>query len=375
MKRLLSTFLLVFLSAMILVMMDRYGLLQFSRMKQAFSTGFRWVVFSFLSHIFVQVCLAIRYWMFLRIFEVKVKFSHVTAATFVSSAVGQWAPGSLAIMELLRMGLMIGADKHLSQQSAGAETGVKPVEGVKARIAVASLFDRLVGFFTMLMIGALIVFCIPTILMPGELSRSQEVSLFVTGTFFLGGALFIGASPFLARVSLFHTLLNKARLYFVNVETRQHGALKGVARKIAGLCKSFISLRETVVIGSSKLGRIGPPIFMSILCLLGSCLALYFASFAILYDIGFFPILAGFPVTALSSLLPISFGGMGGQQLVAVGIFSLFNLDSEAVGTASLLQNGLLLLANTFLGLLFAQLSASQIKAIFKDRKKASVEI
>ena len=103
------------------------------------------------------------------------------------------------------------------------------------------------------------------------------------------------------------------------------------------------------------------------------CLALYYSSFAIGQPISLSAIIAVFPVMSVLTLLPLGFAGVGGQQLVAIALFDIFLLSPTAVSSASLLQNIIFIIDNTLLGLLFAHLSASHIKAIL--RKSSSDQI
>ena len=57
-----------------------------------------------------------RYFSLLRIFKINTDFHNVTAATFVSNGIGQWLPGSMAFIEVIRIGLMLGAEKFYLQK-------------------------------------------------------------------------------------------------------------------------------------------------------------------------------------------------------------------------------------------------------------------
>ena len=53
--------------------------------------------------------MTLRYHSLLKIFSIRTSLQNVTAATFVSNGIGLWMPGSLAIIEVIRISLMLGA--------------------------------------------------------------------------------------------------------------------------------------------------------------------------------------------------------------------------------------------------------------------------
>ena len=138
------------------------------------------------------------------------------------------------------------------------------------------------------------------------------------------------------------------------------------------ISRQLHATQTAIAEGSRHLHAFLTPVLFSTVSLVTSSLSLYFASHATGETIGVFATLAAFPVIAISQLLPIGFGGMGGYQLVAVAVFGVFGMNAASVSSASLLQNGLFLMQNTLLGLLFAHLSASQIRAILQARKVAA---
>lgn len=349
----------VLLSAVTLYLMYRYGFLDFSYIVDAFQHGKRWVLAAFCAQIVLAVCGVMRYRSLLQVFHVNTKLSHVSAASLVSTAVGQWAPGSLAVMELLRVGLMIGADKHAVQQ--GFQNSAELAKfGVRARITAASLFDRLLGFCLILAMGSVVSFFL---LFSESLTAQREHLLLALGVGSAFGAIFILALPTLSRSRW--PSVQIVRLLVQLRKSRQQPLILKFYRILFKFFKKLNALKRTIAHAPRHPKSYLLPMLWSIGVSLSSCFALFFSSFAIDRPISFLAILAVFPVQAVSTLLPIGFAGVGGQQLVAVALFDIFSLDAASVASASLLQNIIYILVNTVLGLLFAHLSATQIRAIF----------
>ena len=364
MKNVVRVLALMIFSAFILYLMSQWGLLKFGDIMVAFRQGKQWIAVIILTQLLLSFLLLLRYVFLLKIFEVDVHWNQASAATFVSNAVGQWAPGALAVIEFIRVGLMFGA-KHKSEASLNSE------RSLKMRLAATSLFDRLLGFFTMLATGGICSAVLLVLKWNEEIKTGHFFALVLLTVFSLSGAVFIGLLPWAARRNFTIRVLK-----MFSEMGPESAELKNFSHKIARLI-SKISLklevlRLEIVLGSAYLPALLLPILASLGCLAASALSIYFASCATGDRIDLGAIFATYPIVAISTLLPIGFGGMGGQQLVAVAIFGIFNLSGSAVASASLLQNGLLLIENTLLGLLFAHLSAGQIKAILAKRREVT---
>lgn len=370
MKNFVKMIVLIVASAITLYMMNQHGLLNIGDVLGAFKQGSRWVLLAIVLQFGLSLGMLFRYKYILHKFGIDVHFPQVAAATFVSNAVGQWAPGSMAVIEVIRVGLMLGADKHLRSKGKVtlANAGGSEPRNISSRLAVASLFDRLVGFFSILAAGA-VASALILAFKASQGEASQNGVLASLTLFSTCGALAIGLLPWLARLGMLERGLQSAvagcaiRRSQAPVFTRW---IFGVGERF---CLQLQSLRTVVASGSSDISAFFMPTIISLVSLIMACLALYCAGQAIGADISLPAILASFPVIAIASLLPIGFGGMGGYQLVAVAVFGVFGLSAASVSSASLLQNGLLLLQNTVLGMLFAQLSASQIRAILESRR------
>lgn len=332
----------------ILLVMNHYELFAFENIARAFQRGGAWVAGVMAIQGLLAFVLVFRYAMVLRLTGVSVPSSSVFSANFVSNAVGQWAPGALAVTEILRISLMLGAEKAegraLSQNAS--------------RLAVASVYDRFIGFFTMLTVGGfatLVVLeqAVSAGQMHASLENGQFLALASLATLSLTGALAIACMPFFARLRVVHGLLDRARAV----------AGKGLPGKLLGRVQALVRMFGQESFGVAQLL---PPVFLSLCCMMLSCLSLWCAAQATGEPLPLFVIFATFPITAISTLFPLGFGGMGGYQLVAVGVFGLFGVAPAAVSTASVLQNALQLLVNTLLGAVYAHHSGRQIVSILK---------
>lgn len=374
MKILTKAVVLIGLSIGLLYFMEREGLLDFQYVKSAFETGRSWLALVFVIQLSLSFSVLLRYVYLVRLFGIRSSFSHVTAATFVSAAVGQWAPGSLAVTEVLRVGLMIGADKHIENSPNHAKKQKAANKRMKARLAAASLFDRLIGFFVILMMGTAVSLKI-LLSQSDELPVDKLHGLQILGGASAAGALVIFMLPFVSRMPFVSRILLTGYV----LSKRKAAGGKGIVAKLAVIfARLFSQLRNlqlTIIDGSKKARNFVVPVSLSIVSGMMTCLTLYYSSRAIGQEINFLAILSVFPVMAVATLLPIGFAGVGGQQLVAIGLFDIFALSPAQVASASLLQNMVLLAGNTLLGLFFAHLSAAQIKAIvFARREQAKLQ-
>jgi uncharacterized membrane protein YbhN (UPF0104 family) len=112
------------------------------------------------------------------------------------------------------------------------------------------------------------------------------------------------------------------------------------------------------------------PIFISMICVLCSCYALYLCSVASGQSVPLLAALATFPVIAVAGLLPLGFAGLGGYQLIAVAVFGILGVPSNAVSSASVLQNAMQLVVNTTLGIAHLHHSGALVKKILQQRGK-----
>ena len=145
-------------------------------------------------------------------------------------------------------------------------------------------------------------------------------------------------------------------------------------RNRAGRAKSpFAGVLRTLRGGMNALGGMSItwrdlrlPLLISLALAVLNPLTLYSAAWAIDRPLPILAITTSIPFTLLAILLPLGIAGFGGQQAMAVGAFSVFNLNPETVVAASLVQNVLALTVYTVCGGIAAGIVSRKLMAIFK---------
>lgn len=358
-KAALRSVLLAALGFGFLYLMHRFGLLQWDEIARAFSTHPKTIIGICVVHFLSAVVLMIRYWRLLTVFGIKTQLRQASAATFVSTALGQWFPGSMAVVEIIRVSLMFGSEKAQTKNE-----GPRQFE-IRSRLAIVSLVDRLVGFTGILLMGTLFS-GFALIQMDGT---SHTGYLGVLGLLLMsgGGVIALVSLPLFVRLKIVRGLINR-------LEKRKWREERAFSRKLSGLCRQLEVVRHDIEAGTRHLPRLIWPVASSMLSLLLASAALYLSARALSVRLDFYQIVCVFPVIAVSSLLPLGFAGIGGYQLVLASVFSLFSVPAAAVASAGILQSALSLLVSTVLGLLFWKVSSTQINAIFQS-KSESVEV
>ena len=368
MKAVMRSVAMALFAAFCLGLMVHFELINGDDLAAAFVHAKKWLLMAFLSILSVLIIMMFRYFYLLKMLRIYLPLKQVAAATFVSNALGQWAPGSLAVIELVRIGLMVGADRvgtgtggSLENGTASAGAGVRP-EFLKSRLAVVSLLDRFCGFFTMLSIGGFTSFLFLLLSDNNESAHHQQLLLTLSvGS--LGGAAFLFCLPFLSRSAWCDRVLGLLNSVCVSPSGRvPHFAQRLLGKAVV----KFALLRGIVASDTRDLRLFVLPVFLSLLMMVGSCLSLYFCSRATGTEIPFFSILSVFPVMAVAGVLPLGFAGLGGYQLVAVALFQVFGLKGADVATANVLSAGVNIAVNSLLGLFFLKMSSSQIAAILR---------
>lgn len=360
MKILLRTLLLVLLCIGFLFFMHRLGFLRTEDIVSAFETRPLTLLMIAGVQLLTAFVMMIRYSALLGVLGIAAPLRQVSSATFVSTAVGQWAPGSLAVVEVLRVGLMLG-----SQSATPKERGDSGrMAGIKARLAIASFADRLIGFLGILVLGFIFsaYLFFQTVPPDGqrEFLKGPGILLLSSGI----GSFLLLTTPFLVRLGL---LRNLERRWKVHGPAAQ--ALSGRWRNL--FLRHFETLRHDVDAASRHPRRLLVPLLISMSSLLLTSLSLYLSALAIGESLSFLQIVCAYPLIALSALLPLGFAGIGGYQLIMASIFSIFAVSPALVASAGVLQSAVLLLVNTAVGLLYAHISSGQIRAIFNRRAPA----
>lgn len=355
MKIVLRSLILLLLCSSFLVIMYRFGFLRFADIISAFEKRPSTLLFVAFVQLSTAVVMLLRYRALLSFLGLSASFKQMSAATFVSNAVGQWAPGSLAVVEVLRIGLMIGS--QTSQLPTVMNRG--ETAGVKARLALASFADRALGFLGILLTG--FVFSLFLLFFQeGRVNNPQSNAglIFLVVTSGCGSASII-ALPFLARLKVLRHFGRSFRLH----GPMAHRTLGLMWNRFLGYVET---MRHNIDAGSRHPQHLVKPLFLSVISLLLTSLSLYLAASALGESLSFLQIVCAYPLISLSTLLPLGFAGIGGYQLVMASIFALFSVSPAVVASSGVLQSALLLVVNTLVGACFAGVCAGQIKAIFR---------
>lgn len=344
-KPIVKTLLFVALAFLFLFLMHRFGFLRWGDISQAFALHPKTILGVCIVQLLTAVVMMVRYWKLLRLFGIQADLRRSSTATFVSTALGQWFPGSMAVVEMMRVGLMVG----VGSKSEVVSTGM--ASGIKARLAIVSIVDRLVGFFGILFMG---------------LVASGATLLFVlkdTGVLFLflfalAGVSALSALPFIVRLRWLQLFLKKK----ISGRTSEVQS-KEMRIPWSKVAKHLESLRHDIEAGTRHPARLVGPVFLSMLSLLLTSASLFMSARALSERLEFFQIVCVFPIVSLASVLPLGFAGIGGYQLVMASLFGVFAVSPSVVASAGLLQSALLLLVNSLLGLVFLQSCSRQVKA------------
>lgn len=342
-KLFLRTFIFASLAFLFLYLMHIFGLLRWNDISQAFARHPKTILGVCVLQLVTAVVMMLRYWKLLQLFGISADLKRSSTATFISTALGQWFPGSMAVVEMLRVGLMFGVDSQTGAQTAGMASGIK------ARLAIVSIVDRLVGFLGILSMGLIASGVL-------QLFFSADSSVFLLFSFALLGVAGLVALPVVARLRWTRTFF-KSRLS-AGVGSHPTAAPK----KLQTLLRHLESLRHDVEAGTRHPARLVGPVLLSMVSLLLTSASLFLSARALGERLDFFQIVCVFPIVSLASVLPLGFAGIGGYQLVMASLFGLFAVSPAVVASAGLLQSALLLLVNSLLGLAFLKSSAHLVR-------------
>lgn len=346
--------LMFFFGALALALLRGLGLLNTRLLLEAFAGGFVWLLLIVGALILMAALGILRYAYLLRAAGLRVRTRDVAAATLVSQAVGQWAPGSMAVTELIRFGLMA-----VPGVPAGAAQG-----GRGGRVGLASLVDRTVGLGVMFIVGSISATVV--YFFDGANTRFPALLCSLAAGSFFGGLL-LCALPFLGRFARLKTLTAYiGRDSGDNASRQNQGWLRVVRGKLIEGLGSFMEAANAF---ASRPGALGVPLLLSIAVSLINPATVYLSTIAVGRPVPYPVVLAALPLTFLGILLPIGFAGFGGQQLIAAGVFGVFGVDPESIVAASLLQNTMVLAVHTLLGVSSAGLSAGRIRELFRRQR------
>lgn len=350
-----KSIILLAICAGFLFFMQKLGLLRIADILTAFERRPLILILLIFVQFLASFLMMIRYGTLLSVLGIKASWKQISSATFVSAAIGQWVPGSLAVVEILRVGLMVGSQ---SDHSHGGPQQADSV-GVKSRLAIASFADRLIGFLGILLVG--FVFSFYLVLQPGQSDKAHGLRSGV-GFLFLSsglGTFALLALPFLVRLKFLKSFGRRLKVQGISTERLFFRIWNIILRHLE-------VLRHNIDAGSRHPGRLLRPLLLSMTSLLLTSLSLYLSAFAIGDSLDFLQIVCAYPLISLSALLPLGFAGIGGYQLIMASIFSLFSVSPAIVASAGVLQSAVVLVVNTFIGLLYARVCSQQIRAILK---------
>jgi uncharacterized membrane protein YbhN (UPF0104 family) len=345
-KTILRCSALAAISAAILGLLKVLGILNLRLFGEAFArgNGAIWLVAAALLAM-IAVAL-VRYWLILRLVSFKARAPHVVAAGLISQAVGQWAPGSMAVTELIRFGLMAGL-------------------GERSRLALSILIDRLLGLGTMFLVGGFAAFFLH---IRGGILIKYPVLVFSLAVLSIVFGLALILTPLLTKTSLWRKL---SRFLAVKASARPP-VVANLARpksRSARIWSGMSNASELLNGAAARPRRLLIPIALSLVIPFLNAATLFYAAQAIGYPLPLAAILVAVPFTILAVLLPLGLAGYGGPQLVAAGVFGLFNVSSETVVAACLVQNTIVLAVTTLLGALSAGFALDRLRAALAARK------
>ncbi len=297
---------------------------------------------------------AVRSHILLKRISVVTKFSHVLTAGFIGQTVGQWMPGSMVIIEVIRFGLVTGMSRSRPNAEAMGDRDDLP-----ARVGIAFLLDRVLGLGALFITGA---FCAAILYAKRDpLIKHLSPLIAMAVISFLVGVLLLMA-PLWARNRLLRKTL------------ADPGADSILRNRVGRGRNPFARVLQTLRDGMKALGELSMtwrelclPLFISLVLAVINPLTLYSAAWAIDRPLPLPAIITAIPFTLLAILLPLGIAGFGGQQAMAVGAFSVFNINPETVVAASLVQNVLALIVYTVCGGIVAGIASRKLLAIFKD--------
>jgi uncharacterized membrane protein YbhN (UPF0104 family) len=323
MRFIVKVLLLVSASVVSIALMLHFDLVDTVALKSAFNTGLPFLAAAAFCHTAGQATGFVRYRQFLRIYGLPNEIKTVASANFVGTAIGQWLPGSLAVVDALRVGMMFG-----SQNTPESEPTSKPSLG---RLALAGFWDRLMGLSTFFGIGSLLLLF--------HILQQDAPSPLLVGL--AVGSLLLGI-----QLVFLPWMLSK----FSGFEFRN---------------KFIWKVQSLLATPPPSLHSIVQPLLLSLASNLLLTLSYVFCARAIGLSIPFVAAAAALPILGLIGILPLGFGGIGGYQVAAIGLFQIFALEAASVGSASLLQSALALSLNSLTGLIFIQISFHQFRLAF----------
>jgi len=293
------------------------------------------------------VGIGFRYKSILKILGLEKKTRHAVSATLVSNALGQWLPGSVAFVEILRVGFSLKVNQ-----------GNQLTPHEKFSFAMASLFDRIIGLFMTLLLGSVITFYF-VISAPDKHASSYFILLCVF-IINLSLCLMIMALPLIAGSKSMQHILAQGERFFLRVlsGSKPRKIVMGLFHKLNDLIKIFSENGKNY-----KLFLV--PMSISLFSVFCFTLGMHLSWIALGSRIPFYETLALISSLFLIGSLPISVGGIGAPQFLAAILYGAFGASPSLAASAQLLLTAVTLVTISFVGLLYLP---RIIKEIIKPR-------
>ncbi len=346
-------------SAAILVLLKLIGVLDLRLFRDAFirkNPALGLIVAALLAMTAVAL---VRYALLLRLVGLAVPLGRVVTASLISQAVGQWAPGSLAVTEVLRFGLMAGLGVAKDADEAAGPAGLK------ARIALSILIDRLMGLGAMFLVGGLAALALH--LRAGLLVKYPALVFALGVASFIAG-LGLMAAPLLTKTSLWRKLAKFAAIKAA-VRPPVVDAPAPRERRSTRMWFGLSSGMDLLAGAAARPRRLFVPLALSLVIPFLNAATLSAAAQAIGRPIPLAAILVAVPFTIVAVFLPLGLAGYGGPQLAAVAVFGLFEVAPESIVAACLVQNTVVLAVTTLLGGLGAGFAFDRLRAAVRSRR------
>lgn len=322
----------VALAAFFLWLIAHLGLADFAFIGMAAVNNPAGVVQACVALIAVGLVSVVRYAFILRCFGFVHRFRDVATVSFVSLAVALWFPGAMVVSEVLRISLMTG----LQEREPVGEN-----ERVVERLFLASFGDRLLGMMTYHLAGGVA----GTILCLTE-KDTLSLGVVVLSLYGFFVAMLLIGLPLLWRARLIGNLLRR-------ITENGSSSASIVARFLAKIAVFSANTRDALSMALAAPQSFLPAIAFSLLLTLFSNYALVLIVRLLGGDLALLTSMAGMPVVAVSMVLPIGVGGVGGYQLIAGGIYRLLGVETSLIVSANLLLNSFQVVLFLILAVLF----------------------
>jgi uncharacterized protein (TIRG00374 family) len=327
------------------------NILKFDFLMSVFQENKKLIFFIAFLQILNCLFMSIRYYFLARIFCLKITFKTAIFTTFISNGIGQWLPGSLGAIELIRVILMRRSKFFLEKKEENLNTSFHAFD-FTSRVAVVSLIDRLIGLLVMLFLGILAIFYFNFNFQKQNDEIFKNLNLLLLFSF--SAFFFIIFCMFFVKFKFFKKFINKLeKLFYKKFKSE-------ISQKIFYKIFSFFHILS---LGDQNFFIFWKPICCSFVSIFLFSLGTYFSAIALSAQIPFEAILATVSLLSLASLLPLGLGGLGGLQIVAMFVFSFFQVSSQVATSAQFLQTIINLLTLSFFVFLF-------LPQLFKESRR-----